>query len=135
MSRKTAREDAFRILFSAQFQQVSPDSLIARYFDGKELPEIKDLEFIRQELSGALKNQDDPYKRIEGALQDWKLSRLSQVDKAILQIAAYEMVYEEDIPISVSINEAVELAKRYSSDAAPAFINGVLGTIAKELEA
>ncbi|MBQ7916668.1 MAG: transcription antitermination factor NusB [Firmicutes bacterium] len=135
MSRKTAREDAFRILFSAQFQQVSPDSLISRYFDNKELPEIKDLEFIRQEVSGALKNQDDLYKRIEGALKDWKLSRLSQVDRAILQIAAYEMVYDEDIPVSVSINEAVELAKRYSSDAAPAFINGVLGTIAKELEA
>ena len=135
MSRKTAREDAFRILFSAQFQQVSPDSLISRYFDNKELPEIKDLEFIRQEVSGALKNQDDLYKRIEGALKDWKLSRLSQVDRAILQIAAYEMVYDEDIPVSVSINEAVELAKRYSYDAAPAFINGVLGTIAKELEA
>ena len=63
-------------------------------------------------------------------MQDWKLSRLSHVDLAILQITVYEMRYEEEIPVSVSINEAVELAKKYSSDAAPAFINGVLGTIA-----
>ena len=51
-----------------------------------------------------------------------------------MQIAVYEMLYEEDIPESVSINEAVELAKKYSTEAAPAFINGVLGTIAKTLE-
>lgn len=134
MSRKTAREHAFRILFSAQFQRERADTLISRYF-GEEAPEDKDLEFVCGEVKGTLEHLDTINEKIDGALEDWKLSRLSHVDLAIFQIAVYEMVYAEEIPVSVSINEAVELAKKYSSDAAPAFINGVLGTLARELEA
>ena len=132
MSRKTAREHAFRLLFSTQFQNESVDTMLERYLEanpGVE-PEEKDLNFIRTEVAGTLQHQQEINKEIEGALQDWKLSRLSHVDLAILQITVYEMRYEEEIPVSVSINEAVELAKKYSSDAAPVFINGVLGTIA-----
>ena len=132
MSRKTAREHAFRLLFSTQFQNESVDTMLERYLEanpGVE-PEEKALNFIRTEVAGTLQHQQEINKEIEGALQDWKLSRLSHVDLAILQITVYEMRYEEEIPVSVSINEAVELAKKYSSDAAPAFINGVLGTIA-----
>ena len=132
MSRKTAREHAFRLLFSTQFQNESVDTMLERYLEanpGVE-PEEKDLNFIRTEVAGTLQHQQEINKEIEEALQDWKLSRLSHVDLAILQITVYEMRYEEEIPVSVSINEAVELAKKYSSDAAPAFINGVLGTIA-----
>ena len=132
MSRKTAREHAFRLLFSTQFQNENVDTMLERYLEanpGVE-PEEKDLNFIRTEVAGTLQHQQEINKEIEGALQDWKLSRLSHVDLAILQITVYEMRYEEEIPVSVSINEAVELAKKYSSDAAPAFINGVLGTIA-----
>ena len=134
MSRKTAREHAFRILFSAQFQRENAELLINRYF-GEETPDEKDLEFVRGEVEGTITHLESINEKIEGALEDWKLSRLSHVDLAIFQIAVYEMVYDREIPVSVSINEAVELAKKYSSDAAPAFVNGVLGTISKELEA
>lgn len=135
MSRKTAREHAFRVLFSAQFQQESVQVLIERYLQGQETTlDEKDKNFVYRELEGALREQKHIYARIEEALKEWKLSRLYRVDRAILQIAVYEMLYEEDIPESVSINEAVELAKKYSTEAAPAFINGVLGTIAKTLE-
>jgi len=134
MSRKTAREHAFRILFSAQFQRENADLLINRYF-GEETPDEKDLEFVRGEVEGTITHLESINEKIEEALEDWKLSRLSHVDLAIFQIAVYEMVYDREIPVSVSINEAVELAKKYSSDAAPAFVNGVLGTISKELEA
>lgn len=134
MSRKTAREHAFRILFSAQFQRENAGLLISRYFS-EETPEEKDLEFVRGEVEGTIAHLESINEKIEGALEDWKLSRLSHVDLAIFQIAVYEMVYDKEIPVSVSINEAVELAKKYSSDAAPAFVNGVLGTISKELEA
>ena len=134
MSRKTAREHAFRVLFSAQFQQESAQVLIERYLQGQETTlDEKDKNFVYRELEGALREQKHIYARIEEALKEWKLSRLYRVDRAILQIAVYEMLYEEDIPESVSINEAVELAKKYSTEAAPAFINGVLGTIAKTL--
>ena len=135
MSRKTAREHAFRVLFSAQFQQESAQVLIERYLQGQETTlDEKDKNFVYRELEGALREQKHIYARIEEALKEWKLSRLYRVDRAILQIAVYEMLYEEDIPESVSINEAVELAKKYSTEAAPACINGVLGTIAKTLE-
>lgn len=134
MSRKTAREHAFRILFSAQFQRENAGVLISRYFS-EETPEEKDLEFVRGEVEGTIAHLESINEKIEGALEDWKLSRLSHVDLAIFQIAVYEMVYDKEIPVSVSINEAVELAKKYSSDAAPAFVNGVLGTISKDLEA
>ena len=135
MSRKTAREHAFRVLFSAQFQQESAQVLIERYLQGQETTlDEKDKNFVYRELEGALREQKHIYARIEEALKEWKLSRLYRVDRAILQIAVYEMLYEEDIPESVSINEAVDLAKKYSTEAAPAFINGVLGTIAKTLE-
>ncbi len=135
MSRKTAREHAFRVLFSAQFQQEGAQVLIERYLQGQETTlDEKDKNFVYRELEGALREQKHIYARIEEALKEWKLSRLYRVDRAILQIAVYEMLYEEDIPESVSINEAVELAKKYSTEAAPAFINGVLGTIAKTLE-
>lgn len=135
MSRKTAREHAFRILFSAQFQEESPEVLIERYFEDKDKPtEEKDWSFIHTEVEGTLSCQAEINAKIEAALQDWKLNRLSHVDLAILQIAVYEMFYAEDMPVSVSINEAVELAKKYSSDAAPAFINGVLGAIARRME-
>ena len=135
MSRKTAREHAFRVLFSAQFQHESAQVLIERYLQGQETTlDEKDKNFVYRELEGALREQKHIYARIEEALKEWKLSRLYRVDRAILQIAVYEMLYEEDIPESVSNNEAVELAKKYSTEAAPAFINGVLGTIAKTLE-
>ena len=135
MSRKTAREHAFRILFSAQFQQEKAQVLVERYLQGQDVSlEEKDEQFIQREIEGAIREQDPIYARIEEALKEWKLSRLDRVDRAILQIAVYEMLYEEEIPTSVSINEAVELAKKYSTEAAPAFINGVLGTIAKNVE-
>ena len=66
---------------------------------------------------------------------DWKLERIMRVDLSILRLAIYEMVFVDDIPVSVSINEAVELAKRYGGDADASFINGVLGGVARRGEA
>ncbi|MBQ7063748.1 MAG: transcription antitermination factor NusB [Firmicutes bacterium] len=141
MKRKAAREHAFRILFAARFTPAGSfdiDQAIERYFTvtiGEDtVPGQSDIDFIRAEVLGTLEHQELINGYIEGALVDWKLSRLSYVDLAILQMAFYEMKYAEDMPVSVSINEAVELAKKYSSDEAPAFINGVLGTLARQLE-
>jgi N utilization substance protein B len=69
-------------------------------------------------------------EEIGQALRGWKVNRLSKVDLAILRLAAFEILTVSDMPIKVSINEAVELAKKYSMDAAPAFINGILGSLA-----
>ena len=67
-------------------------------------------------------------------LVNWKLDRIANVDRAILRLAVYEMVYSDDIPANVSLNEAIELAKRFSDDKAAKFVNGVLSNIKTDIE-
>ena len=67
------------------------------------------------------------------ASSGWKVSRMSKVDLNILRLAVYEMKYDEDVPVKVAINEAVELAKKFGGDDSSSFVNGILGKIAKEL--
>lgn len=67
-------------------------------------------------------------------LVNWKLDRIANVDRAILRLSVYEMVYQEDIPVSVSMNEAIELAKLFGDDKAPKFVNGVLSNIKNDLK-
>ena len=67
---------------------------------------------------------------INAAARGWKTSRMGKVDLTLIRLAVYEIKYEEDIPVGVAINEAVELAKKYGSDDSPSFINGVLAKIA-----
>lgn len=91
-----------------------------------------DMEYVIRVLKGVQENKEAIDKKIENHLINWKLSRLSKLDIAILRVCTYEFLYEENIPKSVSINEAIELAKRYSGDKSAAFINGVLGSMIKE---
>lgn len=136
MSRKTAREHSFRILFSSLFQKLSKEELIHRYFaeSGNEpLTEENDLLFLNQILDGVAAHKSEIDELLEGALQGWKINRLSYVDLTILRISVLEMAFGLNVPVSVSINEAVELAKKYSLDPAPSFINGVLGAVASKV--
>lgn len=136
MSRKAAREHAFKIVYELPFYQgleqenvtVLTDSYM-RDFVEESLDEA-DTAFIQAETLGVQQKQKELDEAIGAALKGWKVSRLSRVDLAILRLAAYEILYMPSLPVKVSINEAVELAKRYSQEAAPAFINGILGTIA-----
>ena len=83
---------------------------------------------------GVAEHQDIIDQKIAHNLKSgWKISRISKVSLAILRVAVYEMLYLDDIPVSVSINEAVELSKKYSIPDDTSFINGVLGAVAKEL--
>ena len=136
MSRKAAREHAFKIVYELPFYQgleqenvtVLTDSYM-RDFVEESLDEA-DTAFIQAETLGVQQKQEELDEAIGAALKGWKVSRLSRVDLAILRLAAYEILYMPSLPVKVSITEAVELAKRYSQEAAPAFINGILGTIA-----
>lgn len=82
---------------------------------------------------GAEKNEADIDSRIAANIRGWSMNRLSKVSLALLRLAIYEMVYDGKIPLGVSINEAVELAKKYGDKQDAPFVNGVLGTIAKSL--
>lgn len=131
MSRTSAREHAFKILFQMQFVQEDPDSSIAGYLANFAEAEIteEDKAFITKEVRGVAGSLEQLDSSIEGALKGWSLYRLSKVDLCIMRLSAYEILIDDEIPASVSINEAVNLAKKYSQEQAPAFINGVLGGI------
>lgn len=91
-----------------------------------------DMEYVIRVLRGVQENKDALDTEIEKYLKNWKLNRLSKIDITILRVCTYEFLYENEIPNNVSINEAVELAKKYSADKSAAFINGVLGSMIKD---
>ena len=85
-------------------------------------------------LDGCKENLEAIDELIVSASENWALDRMPMVDRALLRLSTYEMRYVEDVPVSVSINEAVNLAKEFGGDDSPRFINGILGRIATQLE-
>jgi transcription antitermination protein NusB len=87
-------------------------------------------DFARRLVYGVLANKDRIDQVIEGSAQNWKLARMAKVDLTILRLAAYELLFCPDIPVNVSIDEAIEISKRFGSDDSPTFVNGVLDQVA-----
>lgn len=98
-------------------------------------PGAADRAYITRVLDGVVNHLDELDSEIEAASRDWRVERMPKVDLTILRLATWEILHEEDVPGSVAINEAVELASRYSEPASGRFINGVLGTILRKKEA
>lgn len=92
---------------------------------------VRDL-YAREVLVGIETHQGEIDRRIEERAQGWRLERLHSVDRNVLRLAIYELLYREDVPPEVVIDEAVELAKKYGTEKSPAFINGILDRILKE---
>ncbi len=142
MSRKIAREVAFKIIFSNEFEQSSIKELIENIVSDNELAETtnkndissEDKKYIEQVVLGIAEKKDELDEKIKTYLKGWTMDRISKTDLAILRLAVYEMLYREDIPCKVSINEAVELAKAFCEETSPAFINGVLAGVVNSLE-
>lgn len=136
MTRSEAREHAFRILFESEFlPEVERTEMIDQYLEGFAEEEVseKDKAFICSEVEGTLEHLTEIDPKIAGALRGWTLERIARVDRAILRLSLYEIDYcGKDIPASVSINEAVELAKKYSPNHTGAFVNGVLANFAEK---
>ncbi len=133
MNRHEAREAALGLVFEKSFQfDEGPGKL---YQTAIEERELEDDEYVRRVLYGVYDNLETIDARIEGAAMGWTLKRMSKVSLAVMRLCVYEMLFENDIPANVSLNEAVELAKKFDDDSAPAFVNGVLNTIFKEIEA
>lgn len=131
ISRYKMREQAFILSFETLFSDTDIDELIDNACDARD-------EFVSDYAiscaKGILEHQDAIDEVISSHLKTgWKISRISKTALAILRVALYEMLYVEDVPVSVSINEAVELSKKYSYEDDTAFVNGLLGAAAKEL--
>ncbi|WP_406542258.1 transcription antitermination factor NusB [Clostridium ljungdahlii] len=152
MNRKKSRELIMKLLFEMSINREDFRSVLANLEDNLEkkiesketdgaeevysenIDKLKnvDMEYVKRVVKGIEENKDSLDKEIEKYLRNWTLNRLPKVDAAILRICTYEFLYEQDIPEKVSINEAIELAKKYSSEKSVLFINGVLGNMIKD---
>lgn len=128
MTRRESRELAFILLFEKSFTEDPITDILQNAVDARE---VAGDAFALQLAQGAAEHFEDIDALISEFSHKWSKSRLSRVSLAILRLAVFEMVYMSEIPVSVSINEAVELAKLYGGDADASFINGVLGGIAR----
>lgn len=131
MNRKTARENAFILLFEGVSKN---DETAQEIFDKAiSVRELECDEYVKSVFFGVYTNARVVDECIDNCLIGWKKERVSITSKAILRLATFEMMFVEDIPVKVSINEAVELAKKYDDDKAYVFVNGVLNAIAVTL--
>ncbi|MBZ4644741.1 MAG: utilization substance protein [Clostridia bacterium] len=133
MSRRAAREEAFKLLYQMDIHKEDKDEVLETFFKENNF-EDGDKAYIQDVVTGTMKHIDEINSLIEKNTIGWKINRISKVNMAILRLAVFEMLKRGDIPMSVSINEAVELAKTYDNVESGAFINGVLGSISKQLQ-
>lgn len=128
MGRRAAREIAMKLLYQLEIQRDDREEQILTVLQENELLD-NDREYVDNVVKGALSNLPYIDEIIEKYSKGWKINRISKVDLSILRLSIYEISYRNDIPLNVSINEAVELAKKYSGEEASAFINGILGKV------
>lgn len=131
MQRRKAREYALQILFRLDFTEKGIDSKdLEEFWSDKEAPDDV-RKFAEDLVRGTLNRLDDIDTMIEKVTENWILKRMAAVDRNILRFAAYELLYRKDIPPAVTINEAIEIAKKFSSTESAPFINGVLDKLSK----
>ena len=131
MKRSESREHIFKMVFGLEFNTADemPQQL-ELYFVQLEEAKEKDREYIQKKAQAVAERKEEIDKLINEHTTGWKTTRMNKVDLTILRLAVYEMKWDDDVPVSVAINEAVELAKRFGGDESPSFINGVLARIA-----
>lgn len=131
LKRRDEREILFLLLFENDFNNYDLDSILENKNEVSDSP-FKITDFIKNSFLEIKKNQDYIDDLISNHLIKWEKNRISRVSLAILRLATYEIFFNDDIPDNVSINEAVELAKKYGVDSEFSFINGILGSLCKE---
>lgn len=130
-SRRAARELALNVLYQVDVAKFSPEEALETALANTKL-DLSAAEFTTTLVKGTISNIQDIDNCLMKLSVGWELQRQPAVDRNILRIAIYEIQYIESVPSSVSINEAVELAKKYSTDESGKFINGVLGALVRQ---
>lgn len=131
MSRKVARENAYKLVFEYLFNFV-PNNKTYSVFSNGDMDD-SDIKYLEKVYYGVIENYDELCRIISEYSQGFALDRIYKPDLSALLIAIYEMKFMEDIPTSVSINEAVDLVKRYSTDRSNSFVNGILAAVNKKI--
>lgn len=133
MSRREIREQVFKILFRIEFNKKEEmDEQLKWFFQDDEQPvSEKNQEEIKAKYEKIVEKLETIDSMLDEKADKWSVKRMGKVELTLLRLAVYEMEFDEDIPTSVAINEAVELAKKFGQDESPAFINGVLAKFTK----
>lgn len=133
MNRKKSRRVAMELCYSMEISKDEPSLVLENFLENYEEDKtILDKEYIIKILNAVNENKTSIDSKIEELLKGWKLSRISKVNLSILRLAISEMLYIDDVPKKVAINEALDVAKEYSDEKSVAFINGILDNIFKE---
>ncbi|MDU2489181.1 MAG: transcription antitermination factor NusB [Clostridium celatum] len=134
MKRQKSREKAMELLFSMELSKNSYEETIENFIEDYEMDlNTIDVEYIKSVVKIVIDNLEAIDERVIQSLVNWKLDRVSKVNLTILRLAVGEMMFIEDVPGSVAINEAVELTKKYSDEKSCSFVNGVLDKVLKSL--
>ena len=129
MTRKQAREEAFILVFEKEFNSDSVSDILEMAVEARE---IEPDDYIKDVFFGVFDNLEVIDNTISENAVGWSIKRISKSALAVLRLAIYEIKFVDSIPVSVSINEAVEIAKKYATKEDASFINGILSTVAKQ---
>jgi transcription antitermination factor NusB len=130
MGRRASREIAMKLLYQLEIQKDDREDQIQLVLEENSVTD-KDKAYITKVIDGVQKNLEYIDKTIEANSKGWKIGRISKIDLSIMRLSIFEICFMEDIPYSVSVNEAVELAKKYSNEDAGSFVNGILSKVSK----
>ena len=131
MNKSVLREETFKLIYSLEVQKNEDDDQLDIYLENVQMSE-KDKSYIKDVVLKIIENESNIKSQIEKNLKSaWSIDRISKINMSILKIAIYEILYL-NTPYKVSINEAVELAKKYGEDQSPSFINGILASVVKD---
>ncbi len=133
MNRKKSREAAMKILFQNSINDTSLEEVLEDgelYFEDIDSKDL-DIEFVKKIVIGVNSNIAKINDIIEGNSENWRLGRISKINLAILRISVYELLFDEEVPAKVSINEAIEMCKKYSDEKSVSFVNAILDKVYK----
>ncbi len=129
MTRRMAREEAFILIFEKVFSKENVEDILSLANEARDL--VPD-DYVKTVFSGVYEHIDELDGIISKNAVGWKIDRISKTALCILRLSIYEIKYMEDIPVSVSINEAVEICKKYATEEDASFVNGILSSVAKK---
>lgn len=133
MNRTLAREVAMKILFARSLGGEDTWEEVLEQSQARDEFSDEDKTFLENEVFGVERHREELDGLIDGYAKGWNLNRLAKVDLTLLRMGLFELLYLPEVPVGAAINEAVELSKRYGEDKSYSFINGILGTAAREL--
>ncbi|MFQ6804055.1 MAG: transcription antitermination factor NusB [Lachnospiraceae bacterium] len=132
MGRRELRENIFKLLFMTEFNAAEDlGQQNSLYFEDIQDLKEKDRVYMQEKLERIREKLPEIDEKLNTVSKGWKTSRMGKVDLSILRLAVYEILFDEDVPTGVAINEAVELAKKFGGDDTPSFVNGLLGRMVK----